>query len=152
MPSINQAVCFNCSSVEKCPYCVSCFFTLIPGSVVQLCMFIAFGYGIISSFLHAFVNQGNSLKIVCAFFTSSIISSMSYFIRSVSSKKSWGLIRGHSRNRPKGGRNSPQRYISTRFADHFSQFLFTERSKPLQGALSAAFCTKLCLIHRLILV
>ena len=25
-------------------------------------------------------------------------------------------IRGHSRNRPKGGRNSPQRYTSTRFA------------------------------------
>ena len=68
MPSINQAVCFNCSSVEKCPYCVSCFFTLIPGSVVQLCMFIAFGYGIISSFLHAFVNQGNSLKNYMCFF------------------------------------------------------------------------------------
>ena len=49
--------------------------------------------------------------------------------------------RGHSRNWPKGGRNSPQCYTSTRFADHFSQ-------KPLQGAFSAVFCTKLCLINR----
>ena len=29
------------------------------------------------------------------------------------------LYRGHSRNRPKGGRNSPQRHTSTRFADNF---------------------------------
>ena len=27
--------------------------------------------------------------------------------------------RGHSRNRPKGGRNSPKRNTSTRLADHF---------------------------------
>ena len=92
MPSINQAVCFNCSSVEKCPYCVSCFFTLIPGSVVQLCMFIAFGYGIISRSCMHLSTRAILWKIVCAFFTSSIISSMSYFTRSVSSKKSWGLI------------------------------------------------------------
>ena len=40
-----------------------------------------------------------------------------------------GLTRGHSRNWPKGGRNSPQRFISTRFADHFSQFLPTKSSE-----------------------
>ena len=34
-------------------------------------------------------------------------------------------FRGHSRNQPKGGRNSPEHYISTRFADHFSQSLLT---------------------------
>ena len=35
-------------------------------------------------------------------------------------------VRGHSRNRPKGGRNSPQRQTSTRFADHFSQFILNK--------------------------
>ena len=34
-------------------------------------------------------------------------------------------IRGHSRNRPKGGRNSPQRYTSSCFSDQFSQFMLT---------------------------
>ena len=62
------------------------------------------------------------------------------------------IIRGHFRNWPKGGSNSPQRYISTRFADHFSQFYSQSVQKPLQGAQSAAFCTELNLIHRLILV
>ena len=33
------------------------------------------------------------------------------------------INRGLSRNRPKGGRNSPQRHTSTRFADHFSQVI-----------------------------
>ena len=37
--------------------------------------------------------------------------------------------RGNSRNWPKGGRNSPQRFISTRFADHFSQLLLTKSSE-----------------------
>ena len=30
-------------------------------------------------------------------------------------------VRGHSRNQPMGGRNSPQRYDAVRFSDHFSQ-------------------------------
>ena len=37
--------------------------------------------------------------------------------------------RGHSRNWPKGGRNFPKHYSSTRFADHFSQFLPTKSSE-----------------------
>ena len=44
--------------------------------------------------------------------------------------------RGHSRNRPKGGRNSPQRYTSTRLADHFSQRV----QKPLQRTIPAVNC------------
>ena len=39
------------------------------------------------------------------------------------------IPRGHSVNRPKGGRNSLQRYIWKRFADHFCQFLFTKSSE-----------------------
>ena len=33
--------------------------------------------------------------------------------------------RGHSRNQPKGGRNSPQCYSSTWFSDHISEFMLT---------------------------
>ena len=55
--------------------------------------------------------------------------------------------RGHSRNRPKGGHNSPERYTLTRFANRFSYVYSLRVEKPLQGALSAVFCTKLCLIH-----
>ena len=39
--------------------------------------------------------------------------------------------RDHSRNRPKGGRNSPQHHTSTRFAGHFSQFIL---SKSLEAS------------------
>ena len=38
----------------------------------------------------------------------------------------WLHIRGYSRNRPKGRRNSPQRHTSPRFADHFSQFILNK--------------------------
>ena len=60
--------------------------------------------------------------------------------------------RGHSRNQPKGGRNSLQCYISTRFAYHSSQFYSQRVQKPLHWALSAVVCTKLRLIHHAILV
>ena len=33
--------------------------------------------------------------------------------------------RGHSRNVSKSGRNSSQRFTSSRFSDQFSQFIFT---------------------------
>ena len=59
------------------------------------------------------------------------------------------IDRGHSRNWPKGGRNSSQRYTSSRCADHFSQFLLTEFRSLflLQRTSPALFCTKLCVIH-----
>ena len=62
------------------------------------------------------------------------------------------VYKGHSRNRSKGGRNSLQCYISTRFANHSSQFYSQRIQKPLQWALSAVFCTKLRLIHHAILL
>ena len=63
-----------------------------------------------------------------------------------------GQFRGHSRNRPKGGRNSLQSYISTRFAYYSSQFYSQRIQKHLQWPLSAVFCTKLHLIRRAILL
>ena len=40
-------------------------------------------------------------------------------------------FKGHSRNQPKGKRNSPQRYDAARFADHFSQFTHIKESGSL---------------------
>ena len=44
--------------------------------------------------------------------------------------------RGHSRNRPKGGHNSPQCYTLTRFAEHFSQFLLMKSSENFTCCVS----------------
>ena len=41
-------------------------------------------------------------------------------------KSMWRNCRGYSRNRPKGGRNSPQHYTSTHFSDCISQFSLTK--------------------------
>ena len=46
--------------------------------------------------------------------------------------------RAHSGNQPKNGRNSPQRYTSTRFSDHFSQFILT---KSPEASLKNFICT-----------
>ena len=56
-------------------------------------------------------------------------------------------VRGHSRNQPKGGRNSPQRYTSTRCSDHFLNWHSKRVQKPLKNTFSAVFCTKLGLNH-----
>ena len=49
--------------------------------------------------------------------------------------------RGHSRNQPKGGRNS----ASTRFSDHLPQFTHTK--SPEASSKTLVFCTKLHLNH-----
>ena len=55
-----------------------------------------------------------------------------------------GLYRGHSRNLPKGGLNSlnvtPRHVLLTIFLRFYST---TRDQKPVQGALSAVFCTEL---------
>ena len=72
---------------------------------------------------------------------------MCYTPKSACSLSKQSGFRGHSRNRPKGGHNSPQRCTLTRFADHFSHVYSLRVEKPLQGAVSTVFCTKLFLIH-----
>ena len=59
------------------------------------------------------------------------------------------LVRGHSRNRPKGGRNSPKRCTLTHLRTAFLCFYSQRGQNPLQITLPAVFGTKLCLIHRL---
>ena len=58
-------------------------------------------------------------------------------------------LRGRSRNQPKCGRVIPFNFtplllLLTIFVSSYSR----RAQKPLQGALSAVFCAKLCLIHR----
>ena len=60
--------------------------------------------------------------------------------------------RGHSRNQPKGGRNSPQHCTATCFSDHYLSWHTQRVQKPLQRPLSAVFCTTLCLNYSVILV
>ena len=62
------------------------------------------------------------------------------------------IIRGHSRNRPKGGRNSPNVTSHHVLLTILLNFYSRRVQKPLQGALSAVFCTKFRQIHRIRLV
>ena len=57
--------------------------------------------------------------------------------------------RGHSRNRPKGGRNSPKRCTSTHLRTAFLSFYSQRGQNPLQITFPAVFGTKLRLIHQL---
>ena len=50
------------------------------------------------------------------------------------------LYRGHSRNRPKGGRTSAQRYTSTRFADNFPHFFAHKEFRSLLCLRSIICC------------
>ena len=65
----------------------------------------------------------------------------------------WYIIsRGHSRNRPKGGRNSPQRYTSTHLRTASVCFYSQRVQNPLEKTLPAVFGTKLRLFHSVRLV
>ena len=62
------------------------------------------------------------------------------------------FYRGHSRNRPKGGRNSPQRHTWTHLRTASLCFYSQRVQNPLQITLPAVFGTKLHLIHLVRLV